>query len=128
MKLSCNTGLSGASNFCCGKSELKKLQTPLTSTVLFLRFNLAVTTSARPLQGRGQAQQEPNSAKGPVVEAEQEENPSAGEVGVLEEARRAATGEAKINSAESSCGSVSDSRRPLDGVGSPPSSDWKDNG
>ena len=41
--------------------------------VPFLGFNLAETTSARPLQG-GQAQQEPNSAKAPTVEAEREEN------------------------------------------------------
>ena len=29
MKLSCNTGLSVTSNFCCGETELRKLQTPL---------------------------------------------------------------------------------------------------
>ena len=43
--------------------------------VPFLRFNLAEATSARPLQGRGQTQQKPNSAKAPVVEAEHKENP-----------------------------------------------------
>ena len=92
--------------------------------VPFLGFNLAVTTSAQPLQGRGQVQQKPNSVKGPVVEAEHEENPSAGEVGVLEEAQHAATGTAKINSAESSCSS--DSRRPRGGVGSTRSYGWND--
>ena len=44
--------------------------------VPFLRFNLAETTSAQPPQGGGQAQQEPNSAKAPVVEAEHDENPA----------------------------------------------------
>ena len=43
--------------------------------VPFLRFNRAEATSARPLQGRGQTQQKPNSAKAPVVEAECKENP-----------------------------------------------------
>ena len=46
--------------------------------VLRFGFNLAETTSAGPLQGGGQAQQEPNSAKAPMVEAEQEENPAQG--------------------------------------------------
>ena len=31
IKLSCNTGLSITSNFCCGKTELRKLQTTLTA-------------------------------------------------------------------------------------------------
>ena len=92
--------------------------------MLFLGFNLAETTLAWPLQGGGQAQQKPNLAKAHMVEAEHEENPSAGEVGVLEEAQHAATGTAKMNSAESSCSS--DSRRPLDGVGSTCSYGWKD--
>ena len=43
--------------------------------VLFLGFNLAETTLAQPPQGRGQAQQRPNSEKAPTVEAECEENP-----------------------------------------------------
>jgi len=43
--------------------------------VLFLGFNLAETTLAQPPQGRGQAQQKPNSEKAPTVEAEREENP-----------------------------------------------------
>ena len=44
--------------------------------VLWLRFNLAETTSARPLHG--QAQQEPNLVKALTVEAEYEENPVQG--------------------------------------------------
>ena len=44
--------------------------------VLWLQFNLAETTLAQPPQGGGQAQQEPNLAKAPVVEAEHEENPA----------------------------------------------------
>ena len=63
IKLSYNTGLSVASNFCCGKTELRELQTPPTSTVPFLGFNLVETTSAQPQRGRGQTQQKPNSAK-----------------------------------------------------------------
>ena len=43
--------------------------------VPFLRFNLAETTWARPLQGGGQAQQKPNLAKAPMVEAEHKDNP-----------------------------------------------------
>ena len=43
--------------------------------VSFLGFNLAETTLAQPPQGRGQAQQKPNSEKAPTVEAECEENP-----------------------------------------------------
>ena len=46
--------------------------------VLWLGFNLAETTSARPLRG-GQAQQEPNLVKSPLVEAEGKENPARGE-------------------------------------------------
>ena len=46
--------------------------------MLWLGFNLAETTSARPPQGGGQAQQEPNSAKAHAVEVEREENPAQG--------------------------------------------------
>ena len=38
--------------------------------VPFLRFNLAEIASAWPLRGGGQAQQEPNSVKAPMVEAD----------------------------------------------------------
>ena len=54
--------------------------------VLWLGFNLAETTSARPPQGGGQTQQEPNSAKAPPVEAEREENLAQGK---WQEAQRA---------------------------------------
>ena len=46
--------------------------------VPWLQFNVAEITSAQPPQGGGQAQQEPNSAKAPMVEAEQKENPVQG--------------------------------------------------
>ena len=45
--------------------------------VPWLRFNLAETTLAHPLHGGGQAQQETNSAKAPIVE-NHEENPVQG--------------------------------------------------
>ena len=54
--------------------------------VLWLGFNLAETTLVWPLQGGGHAQQEPNSAKAPMVEVESEENP---ELGNWQEAHRA---------------------------------------
>ena len=50
IKLSCSTLPSVASNFCCGETEARKLQTPLTNMVPFLRFNLGETTSAWPLR------------------------------------------------------------------------------
>ena len=75
---SCNARLSIASNFCFNETESRKLQTPLTSMVPFLGFNLAEITLAQPLQGGGQTQQKPNYAKAPVVEAEHEENPAQG--------------------------------------------------
>jgi hypothetical protein len=61
--------------------------------------------------------------KASVVETECEENPALGtdkKPSVLE------TGTAKINSAESSHGSVSDFRRPLVKVGDTRSYGWKD--
>ena len=45
IKLSYDTAPSIASNFPCGKTEVRKLHTPPTSTVPFLGFNLAETTS-----------------------------------------------------------------------------------
>ena len=42
--------------------------------VPFLGFNLTETALAWSPQGRGQAQQEPNSAKAPMVKAKREEN------------------------------------------------------
>ena len=46
--------------------------------VPWLRFNLGETTLAWPLQGGGQAEQEPNLVKAPAVAAEREENPAQG--------------------------------------------------
>ena len=46
--------------------------------VVWLRYNLAERTLAQPPQGGGQAQQEPNSVKAPMVEAEHKENPAQG--------------------------------------------------
>ena len=40
------------------------------------QFNLAETTWAWSIRGRGQAQKNPNSAKAPTVEVECEENPA----------------------------------------------------
>ena len=60
IKLTCNTGPSCTSNFCCGETEWKKLHTPPTPLVLWLRFNLAETPSAWSLQSRWQTQQKPN--------------------------------------------------------------------
>ena len=54
--------------------------------VPWLRYNVAETTLVWPLQGGGQAQQEPNSVKAPAVEAEHEENPAQGK---WQEAQRA---------------------------------------
>ena len=46
--------------------------------VLRLRFDLAVITSARLPQGRGQTAQKSSLAKAPMMEAEREENPAQG--------------------------------------------------
>ena len=78
IKLSCNNGPSIASNFCCDETEPRKLHTPLSSMVPFLRFNLAETTSAWSLQGRGQAQQKLNLAKASAVESEHKGNEAQG--------------------------------------------------
>ena len=69
IKLSCNNGPPIASNFCCSETEPRKLQTSLVYVVLFLSFNLAETTLARPLQGRGQAQQEAKHSRSPLGES-----------------------------------------------------------
>ena len=55
-KLSCNTDLSVASNFCCGETEPRKLHTPPTYMVPFFGFNLAETTLSWPPRDQGQAQ------------------------------------------------------------------------
>ena len=51
-------------NLCCDETEPRSIHSP--------NIYGAVT------RGRGQAQQEPNSAKPPMVEAESEENPAQG--------------------------------------------------
>ena len=91
--------------------------------VLFLRFNLAETTSAWPLQSGGQAQQKPDSVKLPWQKLNAKKSQHSGrdqKPSMLE------TRTAKTNSAESSCGSVSDCRRPPVQVGIPHSYGWKD--
>ena len=74
--------LVGYRPWCCKELDItERLHfTSLTHIVPFLGFNLAETTSAQPLQGRGQTQQKPNSAKAPAVEAEREENPAWGKL------------------------------------------------
>ena len=76
IKLSCNWAVTLVHCFkiLLWQDRTKKSTHSLTSLVLFLRFNLAETTSARPLRGRGQTQQKPNSVKAYVVGAESEEN------------------------------------------------------
>ena len=76
IKLSCNTGLSLASNFCCSKTEPRKLHTPLTSLVPWLRFNLAEITTALPLLSGGGVEWKLSLMKNYVVEAEHEGNPA----------------------------------------------------
>ena len=123
IKLSCNTDLFVASNFCCGETEPRKLHNPPTYMVPFLGSNLAEITSAWSPRGRGQAQQKPNSAKAPVVEAEHKKTQHSGSDNkptMLE------TETAKTDSAESSHDSVSDSRRPQVHVGDPRCYGWKD--
>ena len=123
IKLSYNIGPSVTSNFCCSRMEARKLYTPLTHMVLFLRFNLAETTSAWPLQSGGQAQQKPDSVKLPWQKLNAKKSQHSGrdqKPSMLE------TRTAKTNSAESSCGSVSDCRRPPVQVGIPHSYGWKD--
>ena len=75
VKLSCTTGPSITSDFCCGETEPRKLQTPPTYIVPWLGFNQAETTSAQPPGGRGHARQKPNLMKSPTVEGECKENP-----------------------------------------------------
>ena len=124
-KLSCNTGRSIASNFCCGETELSKLQTPPTYMVPFLRFNLAETTSAWPPRDEGQAQQKPNSGKAPAWTWKLNMKKTQ-QSGSDKKRRTLETGTAKTNSAESSHGSVSDFRRHPVKVEDPRSYGWQD--
>ena len=65
IKLSYNTGPSVASNFCCSETEPGKLQTPPTSMVPFLRFNLAEITLALPLKVEAKHSRSPTHRKLP---------------------------------------------------------------
>ena len=65
IKLSYNTGPSVASNFCCSETEPGKLQTPPTSMVPFLRFNLAEITLAQPLKVEAKHSRSPTHRKLP---------------------------------------------------------------
>ena len=121
--LSCNTGQSYASNYCCSETELRKLQITLTYMVPFLGFNLAETTSAQPPRGRSQAQQKPSSVKTPEVGAEHEDNLTQWK---WQEAQHAGNCDSKNRHGRKLSGSVSDSRRPLVRVGSPCQYGWKD--
>ena len=91
--------------------------------VSFIRFYLAETTSAWSPQGRGQAQQKPNLAKAPAWKLTGKKTQHRGnekKPSIVE------TRTAKINAAESSRDSVSDSRRPPVKVGGPHTYGWKD--
>ena len=122
IKLSYNTGQSVASNFCCSKTELRKLYTPPTYMLLWLTFNLVQTTSAQPPRGRGQ-----------TAEARLGESSHGGswmwrKPSTVEVTRSLVCwkpGQQK-QMAESSRGSFSHSRRPPVGVGSPHPYGWKD--
>ena len=83
--------------------------------VLFLRFNLAETTSVRPPQGRGQAQQEPNLAKASKVEAKPKKTQCRGSD---KKPSRLENRTAK-NKQQKLTRLISDSRRPLVKVGGP---------
>ena len=89
--------------------------------VLFLGFNLAETTLAKPPRGRSEVQQEPNAANDPVVEAECEENPAQWK---WQEAQHAGNQDSK-NKLGKKVTQFS-SRRSLVGVGSPHPYGWKD--
>ena len=125
IKLSCNRAVTliHRFNLCCSDTELRKLHTSPTYMVPCLEFNLAEMTSVWPLEGWGQAQQKPNSAKltwqklnvKKTQHSESDKKPS-----ILE------TRTAKTYSAESSHGSVSDSRRPPVKVVGPCTYVWKD--
>ena len=125
IKQSCNRAVTliHRFNLCCSDTELRKLHTSPTYMVPCLEFNLAEMTSVWPLEGWGQAQQKPNSAKltwqklnvKKTQHSESDRKPS-----ILE------TRTAKTYSAESSHGSVSDSRRPPVKVVGPCTYVWKD--
>ena len=124
IKLSCNQAVTQSviSNFCCGKSEPRKLHIPLTYLLLWLRFNLDETTLAqskvKAKHSRSPAWQNFTLWKLNAKKTQQSKIDK--KHSVLE------TGRAKTNSVESSHCSVSDSRRPPVKVGGPHSYGWKD--
>ena len=63
IKLNYTTAPPIASNFCCGKTEPRKLHAAPTSTVPFLGFNLAETTSVRPCKAEVKHSRSPTRRK-----------------------------------------------------------------
>ena len=123
IKLSCNTGLSIASNFYCSETELKKLQTPLTYMVSFVRFSLAETTTRYPCKAEAKHSRSPTQQKLPWWNLNAKKTQCSGSD---KKPRVLETGTANTKEVESSHSSVSDSRKPLVGVGSPRCCGWKD--
>ena len=123
IKLSYNTGPFVASNFCCSKTEVRTLHTPRTSMVPFLALiwlkqpwlqpHEAEVKHSRSPTPRKLMQWKPNMKK--TQHSGSDKKPCMLETRI-----------AKANSAKSSQGSVSDSRRPLVGVGSLHPYGWKD--
>ena len=107
--------MSVAPNLCCDKTKNRGTYTRVTSMVR----DSDLTWLKQPPHGRGQAQQEPNSAKLPRLQ--KAKKPSAGEDWSCWK-----PGQQKTNSAGSSRSPVSDSRRPLAKVRGPRSYCWRD--
>ena len=109
IKLSYTAAPSITSNFCCGKTEPRKVHALPTSMVPFLGFNLAETTSVRPRKAEAKHSRSPTQRKLLWQKLNVKKTQHSGsdkKPSVL------ANGTAKTNSAESSRGKVSDSRRP----------------
>ena len=107
--------MSIAPNHCCDKN--RDAYTCFTSMVPWLGFNLAETTSTQKRPSRAGAQLSESSHS----RSRTWRKPSTGEGPLC-----CKPGQQKANSAESSCGSVSDSRTPLVKVGGPSSYGWRD--
>ena len=128
----CNNGPSIASNFCCVETERRKLHTPPTSMVMFLRFNIAETILAQPLPYP--LLPSPTRRWKPSTAEAQLGNSSCSGTSMRRKPRAGVETRSPVcwklgqwkQMAESSCGSFSDSRRPLVKVGSPCSYGWKD--
>ena len=116
-KLSCNTDLSIASNFCCGETELRKNYTlPQHIWCHFLDLTWLKQSWLCPCEAEAKHSRSPTLQKLLQWNLNMKKTQCRGiekKPSVLE------TGKAKTNSTESSSGSVSDSRRPLVKVGSP---------